>query len=87
MKLKSRKEKLQYIWDYYKFPLLIGCIILYVIGYLIYGKVTHKEDYLYLGFVNVSVNDMVQKDLTEKFLVNQNLDIKKINYLFTLICI
>ena len=31
------KAKLQYIWDYYKLPILVACVILYILGYTLYG--------------------------------------------------
>jgi hypothetical protein len=47
-------KKLQYIWDYYKLPLTLLCIVLYIIGYVIYGRLTHKDTILYTALVNVS---------------------------------
>ena len=34
-KLKSLHglKKIQYIWDYYKLPILVACVILYILGY------------------------------------------------------
>ena len=61
-------KKAQYIWDYYKLPLVVLCIILYVIVYSLYGHFTHKETVLYTALVNVSVNDSLAGQLSTGFL-------------------
>lgn len=60
-------KKIGYIWAYYKLPIVIGCIFLYIAGYMLHGYLTHKETVLYTGLVNVS--DVISADaLTEDFL-------------------
>ena len=51
------RQKLQYIWDYYKLPLAVLCIFLYIIGYSLYGHFTHKETLLCTALVNVSAGE------------------------------
>ncbi len=67
-------QKLQYIWDYYKLPLLAACIILYIIGYIIYGKVTHKDVALYIASVNITMSDSLSAELTDGFLSASDID-------------
>lgn len=60
-------KKIGYIWEYYKLPIVVGCIFLYIAGYMLHGYLTHKETVLYTGLVNVS--DAIPADaLTEDFL-------------------
>ena len=48
------RKKVQYIWDYYKLPLAVLCIVLYAAGYMLYGRITHKDTVLYTALVNVA---------------------------------
>ena len=68
------RQRIQYIWDYYKLPLLAACIILYIIGYIIYGKVTHKDVALYIASVNITMSDSLSAELTDGFLSVSDID-------------
>ena len=65
--MKFRK-KIQYIWDYYKFPLVVLCIFLYVIGYFLYGHFTRKDTILYPDLVNVSASESLTRQLSTNFI-------------------
>ena len=39
----SGKQKARYVWDYYKFPIAVCLICLYIVGYTVYGHFTKKE--------------------------------------------
>ena len=70
------KAKIGYIWEYYKLPILIGCILLYIAGYMLHGYLTHKDAVLYTALVNVS--DAIPSDeLTADFLNYLGADTKK----------
>ena len=45
MKKTDRKlsSKIQYIWDYYKVPLFIAALVIYIIGYIGFRYATHKD--------------------------------------------
>lgn len=62
------RQKIQYIWDYYKLPMVIGLIFLYIIGYTVYGHFSKKEVLLYAGLVNVSPGETLAAQLREGFL-------------------
>lgn len=62
------RKKIQYIWDYYKLPLIILGIILYIIGYALYGHFTHREPVLYTALVNVNASGSLNKQLSSDFL-------------------
>lgn len=70
-------KKLQYIWDYYKLPLALLCLVLYAAGYLLYGHFTHKEVRLYAAFVNVAPSERLTSALSDEFLDAQNMDTAK----------
>ena len=61
-------KKIRYIWDYYKLPLLVLCILLYIICYSFYRHFTHKEPILYTALVNVSVSETLSRQLSTDFL-------------------
>lgn len=71
------KKKLQYIWDYYKLPLIVSGIILYVIIYMAYRNLTYKEPALYAALVNVDAGDTLTKQLSEGFLSAAGMDISE----------
>lgn len=70
-------KKLEYIWDYYKLPLAASCIILYVIGYMLYGHFTHKETILHTALVNVSAGETLTGQLDTGFLNFTGADSRK----------
>ena len=53
------KQKARFIWDYYKLPIAIGLIVLYMIVWQIIRAGTKKEIFLYGALINVAV----EKDL------------------------
>lgn len=61
-------KKVQYIWDYYKLPIVVLCIFLYIITYSLYGHFTHKETVLYTALVNVSASESLTAQLSTDFL-------------------
>lgn len=55
--LKTRRERLQYIWDYGRLWILILVCLLGFTGFAIYRKATAvTENYLYLAFVNTQAD-------------------------------
>lgn len=62
------KQKVQYVWDYYKFPITVCIIFLYIIGYMAYGHISKKEVLLYTGLINVSAGEQLTYDLSGCFL-------------------
>ena len=69
--------KLQYLWDYYKFPAVILCICIYIIGSIIYGHFSHRDTVLYAAFVNVAPSSGLTERLSSGFLDEQGLDESK----------
>jgi len=67
-------QKLQYIWDYYKFPMAVCGVALYIILYSVYGKATHKDAVLYTALVNVTAGEELTEDLSSRFLEARQID-------------
>ena len=65
------RKKLEYIWNYYKIPLVILAIAVYVIIYVFFRRATDMNPYLYLAYVNVSAGEDLHTELEEDFLAMQ----------------
>lgn len=62
------KAKIGYLWAYYKLPIVIAGIFLYIAGYMIYGYAMHKETALYMALINVAPKDAFTEELSTDFL-------------------
>ena len=71
------RKKWEHIWAYYKLPIAIVLIVVYILGYAAYRHLTKKEDVLYLGLVNVAVGSDLTEQLTTDFAENQQLTKKQ----------
>ena len=74
----SLSSKIQYIWDYYKVPLFVAALFIYIICYIIFRHATDKDILLYVA----AVNTPVQQE-TEDFMESKNaiVDLAKDLYL------
>ncbi len=63
----SLPQKLDYIFDYYKFPLALALIAIVALGSVIYYRATHKEPVLYVAYANIAVGDALDGALGEGF--------------------
>lgn len=68
LKTLKGRAKLQYIWDYYKLPLALLGLLLYILIYILYGHLTHRETILYTALVNVNTGDTLTEKLSGGFL-------------------
>lgn len=62
------KDKIDYIWDYYKVPILIGIIAIAVIISIIYERTHAKKSIVTITCTNVSMDDYLRDTLTTGFL-------------------
>lgn len=76
------KAKIQYIWDYYKFPIIILCIVIYVIGFNIYRHCTQKTTILSAALVNVSPDASLTEQLGNGYITSLDMDPDKNEVLF-----
>lgn len=70
----SPAKKAEHIAAYYKWPILLGLLALLVLGSALHRQLTKKEPVLYLAFLNVSVGETAERQLTEGFLDAAGLD-------------
>ena len=60
--------KIQYIWDYYKLPIFLICVCVYVAGYVAWRNVNSEYPQLYLAYVNVEAGETLDRQLTTDFI-------------------
>lgn len=70
-------HKIEHIYTYHKWTILLILIAIYVVTSTAYREITRKDVPLYLGMVNVSVGDELMQTMTEDFLTQQGLNLKK----------
>ena len=77
LKTLKGRTKIEYIWDYYKLPLAILGVLLYILAYMLYGHFTARDPVLYVALVNVNAGGNLKKGLGEDFLGHRNLNPSK----------
>jgi hypothetical protein len=60
-------QKLEHIFEYYKFPLALALIAAVALGSVLYYRLTRKEALLYVGCANISVGETLDRELGEGF--------------------
>lgn len=70
-------EKAEYIYDYYKWPIILTVIAVVIAVSSIVRAATKKNDALYLAAVNVSLGSRTEAILTEDFIRYEGLDEKR----------
>lgn len=61
-------EKLEYVWEYYSWPILLALLVLSVLLWSARRELTKKEPVLYLALTNVTVGEDLERTLTEGYL-------------------
>lgn len=61
-------QKLDHIFEYYKFPLVLILIAAVALGSVLYYRFTRKEALLYVAYANISVGDTLDSALSEDYL-------------------
>ena len=66
---KSMKlsDKAGYIWDYYKIPIAIALVMIYLAGYFCYRYVTRKYPVLYVDAVNLTLGEDLSGALADGY--------------------
>lgn len=74
LKLAFRKmspaDKVDYIWTYYKLPITLGLVALFLLYSTVYRQVTKKEAVLYSALINVTVGEDLDVQLNEGFVAS-----------------
>lgn len=73
----SRKQKLEYIWLYYKVPILLSVLVLGLLCSCLHRAITKKEPTLYLASLNVSMGEDLETTLTEDYIRFRHQDPRK----------
>lgn len=64
----SAADKADYIFTYYKLPIILALLALWFVGSTVYRQITKKEAVLYAAHVNVSVGDDIERQLDVEFI-------------------
>lgn len=60
-------QRLDHIFEYYKFPLALALIAVVALGSFLYYRLTRREALLYVAYANISVGDTLDGELSEGF--------------------
>ncbi len=63
----SLPQKLDHVFEYYKFPLVLALIAAVALGSVLYYRLTRREALLYVAYANISVGDTLDRALGEGF--------------------
>lgn len=69
-------KKLEHIWLYYKAPILLSILALSILVSGVYRAAAKKEPVIYLAYLNVSVGQDMEVQLTENYLTVSGLNPK-----------
>lgn len=64
----SVADKADYIFTYYKLPIVLALVALWFVSSTVYRQITKKEVVLYSAHINVSVGDDMERRLDEGFI-------------------
>lgn len=73
----SLAGKVDYIFTYYRLPIVVGLVLLYFVCYTVYRQVTKKEVVVYSALMNISVGEDLESQLNEGFISASGADPKK----------
>ena len=73
----SPAKKAEHIYTYYKWPILFVLLALIVLGSVLHRQLTKKDPVLYLAFLNVSVGEDLERQLTADYLTDAGLDARR----------
>lgn len=76
------RKRLEYIWDYYKLPIITCLIIFYIVGYLSYRVITKKDTVLSVAAVNIEISNENISKFSDEYLSYKNLSGKRYNINF-----
>ena len=76
-------KRLEYVWDYFKLPILAGCILLCIACSILYGQLTKSHPILYIGFVNTSFSDELMSHFGDDFISSIEHEKKDSCYFYT----
>ena len=73
----SAAQKADYVFSYYKLPIVLGLLCAYILCYGLYRHFTRKEALLYVACANVAVSEETAEALSEGFVRHSGQDVRK----------
>ena len=73
----SAAQKADYVFSYYKLPIILALLFAYVLCYGLYRHFTRKEVSLYVACANVTVNENIADALSKEFVRYSGGDVRK----------
>ena len=70
-------EKLEYLFAYYKLPIFLGALALFLLAWTLTRALTWREPVLYVGFLNVAVGEDLTETLGDGFLEHTGGDVRR----------
>lgn len=64
----SLPEKLEYVFEYYKFPLVLALIAVVALGSVLYYRLTRREALLYVACANIAMGEELEAALNQGFI-------------------
>ena len=61
-------QKLSYLFEYYKFPMVLILIVVTALGSILYYRITRKDPLLYVAFENIAMGDTMDTALNQGFI-------------------
>lgn len=78
----TAREKIDHIYTYYKWPILLGLVAMVILCSTIHRMVTRKDVVLYTAYVNVAVGADLESVLHEEYLNTAGMDTQKSQVFF-----
>ena len=75
-------KKIEYILDYYKLPIVLSIIIIYIFCSLSYKLITKKNTLLSVAAINIEISNENIPKFSYDYLLNRNFSSKKYNINF-----
>ena len=70
-------QRLDHIFEYYKFPMVLILIAAVALGSFLYYRLTRREALMYVAYANISVGDDLDSTLTDGYLRSVEADPRK----------
>ena len=84
-KTGTTRDKVEYIWEYYKWHILVVVFVVYFIGSVIYNNVTAKEYVLQGIFLNTLVESETVLEMEQDFIKAYPIDTSSEEFFFFLL--
>ena len=75
-------KKIEYILDYYKLPIVLSIIIIYIFCSLSYKLITKKNTLLSVAAINIEISSENIPKFSDNYLISRNFSSKKYNINF-----